>query len=192
MLKRWTKVKFAASLLLFLASLFFLIYNCDLIATKRRERAVLPLVNAASAEFEVPVAMILAVIRTESDFRADALSRAGAMGLMQLMPDTFSWLCELLEEAHSAKEIVDPETNIRFGTYYLSYLYEKFGGWRVALAAYNAGEGRVCEWLNDPSLALSGTLRRIPYPETAAYVKRTLNYYTDYLEDHPIKEKKRD
>ena len=177
-------MKFAASLLLFLASLFFLIYNCDLIATKRRERAVLPLVNAASAEFEVPVAMILAVIRTESDFRADALSRAGAMGLMQLMPDTFSWLCEQhLKEAHAPQQIDDPAINIRYGTYYLSYLYQQFGSWRVALAAYNAGEGRVTEWLADPALAKGGTLRRIPFPETAAYVKQTLEYYAEYLNE---------
>ena len=190
-MKRRVKVKIAIVLLLLLASLFYLICHCDLIATKRRERAVLPFVSTASAEFEIPVAMILAVIRAESDFHTDARSRAGAMGLMQLMPDTFSWLCAELGEAHTAHEITDPETNIRFGTYYLSYLYEKFGSWRVALAAYNAGEGRVAEWLNDPSLSSGNTLRRIPYPETAAYVEKALHYYVDYLEEHPIKEKKR-
>ena len=129
--------------------------------------------------------MILAVIRTESNFRPNAVSDAGAKGLMQLMPQTFLWLCEELQEPHSMEKITDPETNVRFGTYYLSYLYEKFGSWRVALAAYNAGEGRVGEWLADPALTADGTLRRIPYPETAAYVKKTLEYYTDYLEDHP-------
>ena len=190
---RWrTKAKTALCLFLLFASLFFLIYTCDRVASKRRERTVLPLVSAASAEFDVPAAMILAVIRAESDFRADALSRAGAQGLMQLMPETFAWLCEDLAEPHTADKITDPETNIRFGTYYLSYLFERFGSWRVALAAYNAGEGRVAEWLTDPALASGGNLRRIPYPETAAYVKKALQYYVDYLEDHPIKEKKRD
>ena len=191
-MKQRTKAKTAICLLLFLASLFFLIYTCDRAATARREHAVLPLVSAASAEFDVPAAMILAVARAESDFRADALSRAGAKGLMQLMPDTFAWLCEELEEPHAASKIEDPETNIRFGTYYLSYLFEKFGNWRVALAAYNAGEGHVAEWLKDPALSSGGTLRRIPYPETAAYVKKALGYYVDYLEDHPIKENNRD
>ncbi len=190
-MRRRTKVKTAVCLLLLLASLLFLVRTCDRVATERRERAVLPLVSAASSEFDVPAAMILAVIRAESDFRADALSRAGAMGLMQLMPDTFSWLCEELEEPHAAGKITDPETNVRFGTYYLSYLFEKFGSWRVALAAYNAGEGRVCEWLQDPALASGGALRRIPYPETAAYVKKALAYYVDYLEHHPIKGEKK-
>ena len=145
----------------------------------------MPFVTASAAEFDVPVAMILAVIRSESDFHHDATSPVGAKGLMQLMPQTFSWLCDELQEPLGAEKITDPETNVRFGTYYLSYLLKKFGSWRVALAAYNAGEGRVSEWLNDPSLALGGTLRRIPYPETAAYVEKTLRYYTDYLQDHP-------
>lgn len=189
---RHRKIKTAVLLFLLLASLFFLVYNSNRLLTKRRERSVLPLVSAAAKEFDVPSAMILAVIRTESDFREDALSRAGAMGLMQLMPQTFAWLCDVQQEPHAASEITDPETNIRFGTYYLSYLYEKFGSWRVALAAYNAGEGRVSEWLMDPTLSSGGTLRRIPYPETAAYVKKALTYYADYLEDYPIKEKYRD
>lgn len=183
------RVKIAIALLLLLASLFFLICTCDRIATKRRENDLLPLIRMAAEECNVPRAMILAVIRTESEFRTDAVSRAGAVGLMQLMPQTFAWLCEMRDESHAANEITDPETNIRFGAYYLSYLHEKFGSWRVALAAYNAGEGRVAEWLKDPTLAFGGTLRHIPYPETAAYVKKTLEYYVNYLEDHPIKEK---
>lgn len=186
MLGQRRKIKIAISLSVLLASLFFLIYTCDRVTLFRRERAVLPLARTASEEFNVPVAMILALIRAESGFHPDATSRAGAMGLTQLMPDTFSWLCEeCLKEPHTKDEITDPETNVRFGTYYLSYLYEKFGSWRVALAAYNAGEGRVTEWLQDPALASGGTLRHIPYPETAAYVKKTLEYYVEYLDIYP-------
>ena len=184
-MQRQAKAKTALCCLLLLASLFFLIFTCDKMSLKRRERAVIPLISNAAAEFDVPVAMILAVIRAESDFHPDAVSDAGACGLMQLMPETFLWLCEQREEWHLQDRIFDPATNIRYGTYYLSYLYEKFGSWRVALAAYNAGEGRVSDWLKDPELALGHTLRRIPYPETAAYVKKALEYYTDYLKDHP-------
>ena len=133
----------------------------------------------------MPRAMILAVIRTESDFYPDATSSVGARGLMQLMPDTFLWICEDLHEPRPAQEITDPETNIRAGSYYLAYLFQKFSSWRVALAAYNAGEGRVHEWLTDPALSSGGTLRRIPFPETAAYVKKALEFYVDYLEHHP-------
>ena len=179
------KIKILLCCILLLASLLFLFFTGERTALARRRRAVLPLVTAASVEFGVPAAMILAVIHAESDFQPDATSPVGAKGLMQLMPQTFSWLCERLEETPLQNGISDPATNIRFGTYYLSYLYEKFGSWRVALAAYNAGEGRVCEWLADPLLASGDTLCHIPYPETAAYVKKTLEYYTDYLEDHP-------
>ena len=186
-MQRQVKIKVTVSLLLLLASLFFLIFTCDQASQKRRERAILPLVSAAAEEFDVPMAMILSVIRTESDFHPDAVSRAGALGLMQLMPQTFAWLCEELQEPYDPKSITDPAVNIRFGTYYLFYLREKFGSWRVALAAYNAGEGRVSEWLADPTINLNGTLRRIPYPETAAYVKKTLEYYVDYLKSYPEK-----
>ena len=184
-MRRRRKAKIALFWLLFLISLLFLIFTCDRVSLKRREQAVIPLASAAATEFDIPTAMILAVIRAESDFYPDAVSVAGAKGLMQLMPQTYLWLCEELQELHSAEKITDPETNVRFGTYYLSYLYEKFGSWRVVLAAYNAGEGRVAEWLADPALASEGTLRHIPYPETAAYVKKALEYYTDYLKDHP-------
>ncbi|MBE6629238.1 MAG: lytic transglycosylase domain-containing protein [Ruminococcaceae bacterium] len=174
----------AASCLLIGFILLFLLFLGDRIALSRRERAVLAHVASAAAEFDVPPAMVLAVIRAESEFRPDAVSKAGARGLMQLMPDTFSWLCEQhLKEAHAPQQIDDPAINIRYGTYYLSYLYQQFGSWRVALAAYNAGEGRVTEWLADPALAKGGTLRRIPFPETAAYVKQTLEYYAEYLNE---------
>ena len=189
-MQRQVKIKVSVSLLLLLASLFFLIFTCGQASQKRRERAVLPLVSAAAEEFDVPAAMILSVIRAESDFHPDAISRAGAMGLMQLMPQTFAWICEELQEPHDPQGITDPLLNIRFGTYYLSYLHKKFGSWRVALAAYNAGEGRVGEWLTDPALKRDGTLRHIPYPETAAYVKKTLEYYVDYLESYPEKGEK--
>ncbi len=132
-------------------------------------------VHAASAEFGVPAAMILAVIQTESKFDANVVSEAGAMGLMQLLPDTFSWIRdEKLCETQGAS-IFDPTLNIRYGTYYLSYLMDRFGDWRVALAAYNAGEGHVTEWLDS-----DGKLREIPFPETRGYVDRVMRAYARY------------
>lgn len=131
--------------------------------------------------------MILAVIRTESDFRADAVSEAGAMGLMQLMPSTFDFLREeLLQEPLSPETITTPNINIRYGSYYLSYLYRRFCDWPLAIAAYNAGEGRVEEWLSDEQLARDGVLHTIPYPETDAYVRTVLSHYAHYLKKYPI------
>ena len=151
----------------------------------RRERAYLPTVSAAAAEYHVPAAMILAVIDTESDFRPDAVSSAGAVGLMQIMPETFAWMMEENMIGPVANDaLFDPETNIRCGACYLAYLFERFGAWPEALAAYNAGEGRVSEWLRDETLSRDGTLTRIPFPETAAYVENTLAAFDRYLEKY--------
>ena len=159
--------------------------HCSLLRV-RREQSVLTIAHSASVEFGVPLPMILSVIRVESDFRPDAVSRAGARGLMQLLPDTYSWLCEeKLAPLDHADQIDDPFVNVRYGTYYLSYLYDRFGEWRVALAAYNAGEGRVAEWLTDPALTSEGLLVQIPFAETDAYVQQVLDYYDYYLKKYP-------
>lgn len=164
-----------------LCLLFLTLSHCSL-ARERRERALLPTIGAAALEFGVPRAMILAVIRTESDFKTGARSEAGALGLMQLLPETFRWLYEeRLQEPLTPEQITDPEVNIRYGTYYLAYLFERFGDWRIALAAYNAGEGRVAQWLQP-----DGMLGEIPFPETAAYVQKTLEAYQLYSQKYPL------
>ena len=166
--------------------LVFLVLARHAVLKNERERAVLPLVRAAAEEFHVQTALILAVIKVESDFCPDAVSDAGAVGLMQLLPTTFSWLCEQkLCEPHNKDEILIPSVNIRYGTYYLAYLLERFGAPDTALAAYNAGEGRVEEWLSDPTLSQNGKLLTIPFPETAAYVERVLAAREIYLEKYP-------
>ena len=93
---------------------------------------------------------------------------------MQLMPETFLWLTnDMLGEHLSVAVLYDPETNIRYGTYLLSRLYTRYGDWETAAAAYNAGSRTVDEWLKDPSYTDQyGFLNRIPYKETASYVKK--------------------
>lgn len=124
--------------------------------------------------YDVPEALIYAVIRTESCFHADAVSPAGAVGLMQLMPDTFRDISDnLLREFLEDGMIRDPETNIRYGTCYLSWLYRHLGDWTNTIAAYNAGIGNVREWTKTKDLVdENGVLvvRKIPYNETKQYV----------------------
>ena len=150
--------------------------------------AILGDVRQAALQFHVPIALILAVIETESDFCADAVSAAGACGLMQILPETFSWLRdEQLQESLADSAIFDPAVNIRYGTYYLAYLQAKFSCTETVLAAYNAGEGRVGEWLCDPSLSTDGTsLSRIPYPETARYVERAGKSFQKFSKKYPF------
>jgi soluble lytic murein transglycosylase len=152
---------------------------------ERREKMYVQTAMLAAAKFKIPFPLVVAVIRTESDFCPNAVSKAGACGLMQLMPQTFSFLQEsVFDEQLPSDAIFDPDVNISYGTYYLSYLFEKFGNWFTALAAYNAGEGRVGEWLTDAELAPGGRLKNIPFAETAEYVQSTLEHYGTYREKY--------
>ena len=133
------------------------------------------IISAASLEFDVPEYIIYATIKVESDFDPEAESNAGARGLMQMLPSTFEWLTdEKLGEHLSPRALYTPEVSIRYGTYYLSYLYKKFDyNWDTAFAAYNGGEGNVAKWLVDPEYSDGkGNLTHIPFKETRNYVKK--------------------
>lgn len=124
------------------------------------------------AEYGIDENLVYAVIHTESGFDSDAVSHMGACGLMQLMPETFEWLGTKLG-AGSDENIFDPETNIRYGIYFLSLLHAEFGDERLAVAAYHAGMGRVNQWLSDELLSPDGrTLENIPFSDTEYYVKK--------------------
>lgn len=131
-------------------------------------------VEVYAERYGVPEELVFAVIRTESDFDSGAVSGAGAVGLMQIMPSTFEWLTdEILFDHLESGMLYDPETNVRYGTYYLSYLYDRYGDWDLALAAYNGGLGNVDKWLADERYADGeGSLKRIPFKETRQFVKR--------------------
>ena len=135
-------------------------------------------VTKYSAEYGVEEELAFAVIRAESNFRADAVSSAGARGLMQLMPSTAQFISECIGES---LDIDEPQDNIRMGIWYIAYLQEKFGEAETALAAYNAGEGAVRQWLRDGRYSEDGrTLVAIPLKETANYVQRVKKFYKCY------------
>ncbi len=145
----------------------------DIILEKTHPLPYYDTVSSVAKEFAVPEEVIYAVMSTESDFKSDAVSGKGAIGLMQITPDTFSWLCTKLDENDANPErLYNPELNIRYGTYFLSLLYTEFGVWETAFAAYNAGRTRVGEWLENPAYNKNGKIVNIPYPETADYVKK--------------------
>lgn len=140
-------------------------------------------VHKYAQEFGVDEALVFAVIRTESGFRPEVVSSAGAMGLMQLMPSTFDWLQESMDGAvtYSSDSLLDPDINIKYGTYLLSILLKQYEVKDTAIAAYNAGTTTVDGWLQDSSLSPDGkTLTSIPYEETEHYVERVNHAYDLY------------
>lgn len=154
-----------------------------------------------SARWQVDKFLTIAVMKVESNFSEAAHSQSGAVGLMQIMPETAAWIAYQLEEtpeeiACDIKNLREPETNIRYGTWYLAELEDEFNGNDVlALAAYNAGRGNVREWMTknhwDENFS---DVDKIPYAETRDYVKRVLHcrekyaklYSTNNLVSTPI------
>jgi len=147
-------------------------------------RYPLPFLNTFerySAEARIPPHWAYGVARSESLFMRDVRSRAGAIGLMQLMPATGRKVAKQIRLPYSGlNTLTDPQNNIRLGTTYLGQMADRYGGNRVlATAAYNAGPRRVDEWL-----PASGTLdarvwiENIPFNETRQYVRRVLEAET--------------
>jgi soluble lytic murein transglycosylase len=122
-------------------------------------------VSRAAQQHHVQPALLLAVMKAESSFNPIAVSKAGAVGLMQLIPETAI--------RHGVRNLYDANDNITGGAKHLRYLLDRFhGNIRLALAAYNAGERRVDQYGQIP-----------PYKETQDYVKRVLVYYRSYKKD---------
>ena len=147
-------------------------------------------VSRYATEYNVPEYIIYAVIKVESGFDPGAKSSAGALGLMQMMPDTFTWLTgdEHLGEHLDFGALTQPEVSIRYGTYYLRYLHTKFDHrWDTVFAAYHGWEGNVSKWLADPDCTdEDGVLTYIPIAQTRSYVSKVNDavkvYQTLYYE----------
>ena len=134
-----------------------------------------------SREYDLDPTLVAAVIYTESGFRENATSRVGARGLMQIMPDTGREIAEALGESFSEDLLYQPEVSIRYGSYYLRRLLDRFDqNPAVALAAYNAGPHRAELWIAEYGLDSKGHICYIPYGETDQYVKRVLQAQENY------------
>lgn len=179
-------------IVLVVSILFGFLFDIALTAVEKRiyqkPEEYVPFVEQYADDFGVPVDLVYAVIKTESEFDSSAVSRKGAIGLMQMMPATFEWLTDdILREYLGIGMLYDPETNIKYGTYYLSRLYNRFGDWDTALAAYNGGEGNVSEWLRDKKYSDDGIklkTDKIPdeFSETKNYVKKVNKALKKYKE----------
>src|SRR5215211_1480937 len=161
-------------------------------ADKAVQEVSLPLrhediIRQQASDKDLDPALIAGVIFAESHFR-DQTSHAGAKGLMQLMPETADYIAQKSGgTAFVQGDLATPQVNIAYGSWYLRYLLDKYDGREaLALAAYNAGQGNVDEWL--AQVGARGEQFRaadhIPFPETRDYVKKVLAAREDYRREY--------
>ena len=132
-------------------------------------------IRFACEKYGVEQKYIYAIIKAESDFRTDAVSSKGAIGLMQVLPHTAAEVGAKLNLP--AFDLFCAKDNIEIGTYYFKYLLEKFSNVQHAVLAYNAGEGNVSAWLKDQAYSDDGvTLKHVPFGESADYLQRVMFY----------------
>lgn len=144
------------------------------------------LIRQYSEEYDLEPAFVAGVICTESKFKEEAVSRAGARGLMQIMPATGEEIAEALGVPFHIEDLFEPETSIRFGCYYLRQQLDRFDQNKaVALAAYNAGPHKAAQWLSEYGLDSRGRIAYIPYEETKNYVNRVLQAEENYANLYP-------
>lgn len=137
------------------------------------------LIEKMAREARVDPTLVMSLIKQESAFSSDALSRSGAQGLMQIMPFTAVGVDSKAEMA----TLLDTNVNVRLGTQYLAELLKKYdGNWSYVLAAYNAGPSRVDQWRKEskPEWGLLEFIESIPFKETRDYVSSIIRHYVWY------------
>ncbi len=138
-------------------------------------------VEKYAEEYGISEILIYSVIHTESGFDPDAVSSAGAIGLMQMTEDTFDWLLTKTEEDYVFEDLFTPEVSIKYGTYFLSILQDEYEITSTVAAAYHAGMGNVSSWLENPEHSDDGQrLKNIPISDTAHYVDKIMNAIEKY------------
>lgn len=136
-----------------------------------------------SEQYGIDPLLTFSIIKAESNFNPNVVSKSNAIGLMQLMESTAKEMAEKIEEDLDAKEaLYNPEINIKIGTKYFSTLMEKYEqNYILALTAYNAGIGNLDEWIREGIILQDGSdIENIPFKETNRYVRKIIRDYKIY------------
>ena len=180
---KWKKNNISLNMFILLILLAVIIYfvAINLIYPRKYK----DIVEQAASIYNVDPNLIYAVIKQESNFNKDAVSSAGAKGLMQIIDPTAKQMARRIDSIDDKNyDVFDPYTNIHIGTKYLSYLIKYFdGNYYLAIIAYNAGMGRVDTWLEaeyNEYTDYTKLLENIKYNETKTYFEKVLNYYNIY------------
>ena len=159
----------------------FVCYEKQVISKLTHPKVYSEFVDKYSKQFDVDDNLVYSVMKVESKFNKNAISNKGAKGLMQISDITRDWAIEELKLGNI--DILEPETNIMIGCWYLDKLYNQFGDFNLMIAAYNGGSGNVSDWLSDSKYSKDGKkLNNIPFEETDNYVKKVSKNYEKYKE----------
>lgn len=172
-----TRMKILVSII-FIVLVSYTVYNSDWF----QKKYIYPFpyqefIYSYAAETELDPFLVAGVMKVESKFNPKARSPKGALGLMQMMPETAVWVAEQMgDNDFTIDHLENPEVSIRMGTWYLSSLKKEFKGNPVLmLAAYNGGRGNVKQWMSRYDWTMSfAEVDKIPFLETRQYVDKVL------------------
>ncbi len=188
-MKRNSKKK-GRILLLFTVFFLILILNIGNICRLFYPVKYMDSVKKYTEKYQLDPYLIMSIIKAESNFNADAVSGKNATGLMQIIEPTAMWLSDKLGmDDFTYADITDPDINIQMGCYYIAFLLDHYeGNTENALAAYNAGQGNVDQWLLREEYSKDGeSLSHIPYPETRRYIRQVTNNEKVYRALYKVK-----
>ncbi|UJF31698.1 lytic transglycosylase domain-containing protein [Paenibacillus hexagrammi] len=169
--------------LLLICFVLFLFMNSSLIGRKLYPIYYEKEIRQSAAKHQIDPFLIAAIIRVETNYQHHLESSKGALGIMQLMPDTAGWIVESANlNTLTQEDLLKADVNIDLGSWYLNWLTKHYNGNLLyAIAAYNAGQGNVNQWKkNEVWDGTEEQIARIPFGETRHYVQRVLYYYKKY------------
>ena len=155
------------------------------------ERIIYPLeyreaIATASAKYDIDPYLISAIIYEESKFSPSSESKVGAIGLMQIMPETGRWIANKQGRSFTVDNLYGPNANVDMGCWYFRFLRDKYANDKLALAAYNSGDKNVDRWLaDDKHSTVDEVIEKIPFEETRTYVLRVLKTRKVYERIYP-------
>lgn len=174
-----------AAVLVFILCILFAGKGIRLLGTTLYPRTYEPIVHQYAQEYGIDENIVFAIIKTESGFKPHAESNVGARGLMQITEETFAWIKTKIakDEELTFDDLYDPNVNIRFGAYLISYCLSHYGGdLSTAAAAYHSGLGLVDGLVKKPEYSDDGmTLKKFPYEQMNLYVYKVNKNYKRYL-----------
>ncbi len=168
-----TILKIIAFLLMIVLIAVGIVFASVYFSLGREHEEYIPLIEKYSQEMNMDEELLAAMVKVESGFNKDAKSNMGAIGLMQVLPETAKWVSEKKGVEYDEAKLTDPETNLMLGSYYFKYLFNMFKSEDLAILAYNGGMGNVNKWLDEGTITNDQkSYSKIPVYETKTYLER--------------------